>query len=405
MQVYIRKNSESECEGESMGTKTGGGKNPGKRSKTTKAGMAAVLLCVLHILILIGCGSEPEEQGETTEVFGIYTISPSGVLRADGSGYLHFYDPESEKAAYLCSHAGCLHQDSQCSAYMEGLAGAFFAQDKLYFLKNGSDGTQLVRANRYGEDRTTIGTLEGILMKEYTKQAEGKLYFVCIVYDEEERINTYRCYEFDPEQDKVTQLELPDSGMRISSLADMDVTEAYYYYVIAGSDVKLSDYFDQESANFNEIDWDEITYTYQLIRVERDTGKAEPLIKQEVQAAEMFAAQILQAEGDELLLFWGNQIVSTDSAGEIKAVLYERGESWSVDAMGDYYIVSDYSSGDNVFYLLKDWQEVGSFTGPDGITYLGASGGTVYFMGANKLYYMDYEEVEAGNYELKETEF
>lgn len=388
-----------------MGTKTGGGKNPGKRSKTTKAGMAAVLLCVLHILILVGCGSEPEEQGETTEVFGIYTISPSGVLHADGSGYLHFYDPESEKAAYLCSHAGCLHQDSQCSAYMEGLLGAFFAQDKLYFMKSDSEGTELIRANRYGEERKTVGTLDGFLMKEYTKQEEGKLYFISIAYDEKEKKNIYCCYEFDPEQDALTQLALPDTGMLISSLTDVGVTESCYYYTFAGSNVNINDYYNSETGNFDELDWDNLTYIYQLIRVERDTNEAEILLTQEDGALTSFAVQILQVQEDELLLFWDRQIVSVGLDGTTREVLYEREGDWEIDAMEDYYIVSYSTSGYSTYYILKDWQEVGSFTGPEYCSYLGTSGGAVYFYGMAGLYYMDYEEMEAGNYELEKIEF
>ncbi|MDE6420231.1 MAG: hypothetical protein K2K87_06865, partial [Lachnospiraceae bacterium] len=64
--------------------------------------MKAILLIIS--LFLAGCGTKEDAvQGETTDIFKSYTISPSGALKNNGNGYLLFYDRESDSTVYLCN--------------------------------------------------------------------------------------------------------------------------------------------------------------------------------------------------------------------------------------------------------------------------------------------------------------
>ncbi|MGN1160049.1 MAG: hypothetical protein ACI4SE_07605 [Lachnospiraceae bacterium] len=380
--------------------------NTAKPILTGKSGKWKCLLLCVVMCLLSGCGKQEKTQGETTELFSTYTVSQSGVLKSDGLGYLHFFDKESGQVVYLCNRGGCLHRDSTCSAYAEALLTAFFAEDQLYYFQvEAEERIKITKANRYGENRQVIGYVQGIPLVADMNIAEEKLYFNCILYDKEKETSYYQCYAMDPESGEIAELPMPEIENEIGGMADFAVTDSYYYYTYALSDMNLNDYMNQDTGELSDVPWDEMQYTYRLYRINRENGEETVLLEEQVSAERSFAQEILEADDKQILIYWGQQILWYDPLTGEKQVCYgEEGQenSWSIKQAGEYYILLELDGSGN-YHVLRDWQEVGSFSGKMG-TCLGACGGTVYFEGDGKLYYMDYEQIETGNYELSELE-
>lgn len=362
-----------------------------------------LFLC-LGMLLLSGCGNQVEECEETTELFSSYAVSQSGVLKGDGYGYLHFWDKESEQIVYLCNKAGCRHQDSSCSAYIDNLMTAFFADGHLYFFQvEAEEQIKITKADRYGENRKVVGYIQGLPLVKEMKIVEGKLYVNCILYDKETETNRYQCYTMNLSDGKIVELPMPKIEDEIGGMANFAVTDSYYYYTYALSDINLNDYLNMDTGELSEVPWEEIEYTYRLYQINRESGEERILIEECANAEQSFALQILEVTQEYVLLYWDQQVLQYDVLTGERQVRYDLGEqdnSYSIKKAGDYYVLLELNGLGN-YYVLQDWQEIGDFSANIG-TCLGLCGENVYFEGDGKLYYIEYENFKAGNYEVME---
>lgn len=363
--------------------------------------IAVGMLLLLTAGLGLGCGKgkETSRSGETTELFGgPYTMSPAGVLRVNDRGYLQFFDKESDQTVYLCNQAGCNHRDADCSAYAEYLQNAFYANDELYLIQfYGADQIQVMKANRYGEDRQILGELDVFPLPFAMCVYEDVLYFI----GSDIRANTERLYTLQLKDGTLEALPNADTGYRISNVSDFYVTDRYIYTQYIASDTDLNDYFDSATGEFKEIEWDSIVYAYLLYRTDRQTGETELLIKEE--GGDEVMLTILEAEGESFTIRLRDSILRYEGK-ELAETLYTySGDAayWEVKPFTEGYLICE-SGTEYRFRILENFTETGSFTDPEGSVnyYYGAAGDTLYFGGDATLYYMELEDFKAGNYEF-----
>ena len=384
----------------------------GQRNKI----IAMLLSIALAGTLLTGCGKETqtmeESLGETTEVFNIYMMSPSGVLRGDGQGYLHFYDRESGQTAYLCSQTGCLHQDANCGAYINGLYCAFYYDDNLYYIRFTVDENdraiyQLLRANRYGEERQQLAEFSPLPFPPDIKQYEGKLYFFGSDWDYEEDKAEGGLFTVDLESGEFMQIDHVE-GYNIdyplmSFSGQYYLTDRYLYRIYTSSNMDLNEFYDQETGAFLPINWDELVTTWLLYRTDRETGESELLIEEVEDSDEFVMMDIIEADGEEMIVRLYNRIIRYEN-GEEAEVLYEyTGEDilWTITRLGDEYLVCE-NKPENRFHILRDWEEADSFSAlEEWCGCYGKAGNTIYFNTNSGLYAMDYEAFLNGSYELE----
>lgn len=367
----------------------------------------AVTVLFLSAFLGSGCGNEREEtkNGETTELFsGAYTMSPAGVLRVDDHGYLQFYSRESGSTIYLCNQAGCSHQDKNCSAYVEGIQTAFYFNDDLYFVQFlGGSQTQIMRANRYGENRQILGEMDVFPIPFSLRIYEGILYFIGDKWEfgEGESTHTEGLYTFRLSDGTFTALTSVDTGYRISNVSDFLVTDQYIYTQYSASDVDINDYFDVSTGELQKIDWDSIVYTYLLYRTDRQTGETELLMKEE--GGDEVGVTILEANGESFIVRLYNNILRYEGE-ELAEVLYTYSgdkEYWQVKPLGDGYLVSE-GMAPCQFHILENFTEMGMFGDAEENVncFYGSAGDTLYFGGNYTLYYMEWEDFKRGDYDF-----
>lgn len=369
--------------------------------------MAVGLLLLLTAGLSLGCGKgkETSRRGETTELFGgSYTMSPAGVLRVGDRGYLQFFDRESAQTVYLCNQAGCNHRDADCSAYAEYLQNAFFANDELYLIQfYGADRIQVMKANRYGEDRQILGELDVFPLPFAMCVYEDTLYFIGSGWEFEADNSTHAegLYTFQLKDGTLEALPNVDTGYLISNVSDFYVTDRYIYTQYTASDTDLDDYFDFSTGELREIEWDSIVYAYLLYRTDRQTGETELLIKEE--GGDEVIVTILEAEGENFTVRLRDSILRYEGK-ELAETLYTySGDTayWEVKPFTEGYLICE-SGTEYRFRILENFTETGSFTDSEGSVnyYYGAVGDTLYFGGDATLYYMELDDFKAGNYEF-----
>ncbi|MBD5481959.1 MAG: hypothetical protein HDR15_05430 [Lachnospiraceae bacterium] len=366
----------------------------------------AILLIIC--LLLAGCGNkENAVQGETTDIFSSYTISPSGTLKNNGNGYLLFYDRESDSTVYLCNRAGCRHIDHDCGAYFENMYEAFFYNNNLYIITIiPAGGCQIFRADRYGENRELLATTS---MPTLQKEIIGNhFYFLGAIMEEIEGQNN--------SSHSVGQLlcrlnldtgdyrEFPniDTGYPNVSLGNFTVTDNFIYTSYTSSSIDFSNLLDSETGELKDIAWDEIVYTDLVYRMDRDTEEMELIYTSEKTGGSTFGVSVLEENEHFLTLFSSDQICEYNLQTGEETILYEpTANMHEIDKIGTYYLFCDYS--ERKFVLLKDWQETASFSGLDYEidSYFGMSGDTVYFGRNGALCAIKYEDLINGIYDFK----
>lgn len=380
-------------------------KMAGRENKRNRQGKRLALVVLLLITgYCAGCGNgkDAAAKGETTEIFGSWTISPAGILRVDERNYLRFYSQESDSTVYLCNQAGCSHQDKNCSAYVENLRTAFYYNDYLYLIQSDNTHTRIQRANRYGENRQLLGETEAFPLSFSMRLYEGKLYFIGDMWDFEQDKNSQGLYAFDLKDGTMEVFSNADTGYPISNVADFLLTDQYIYTHYTACDIDVNDYFDFNTGELQGIQWDSIIYTPLLYRTDRQTGETDLLIEEA--GAEL---TLLEAEGEKLVVRLGDSILRYEGKEPVETLYTYSGgaEYWQVKSFGTGYLISDLPSTSQ-FLILKDFTETGSFADPEGkaTIYYGAAGDMLYFNGSignqGVLYSMEREDFEAGNYEF-----
>ncbi|MDE5818181.1 MAG: hypothetical protein K2I07_02530 [Lachnospiraceae bacterium] len=358
-------------------------------------------------LLLTGCGNkESAVQGETTDIFGSYTISPSGALKNSGNGYLLFYDKESDSTVYLCNRAGCRHFDHTCGAYFEHITLPFFYDGNLYIVASTlTEDSQIFRADRYGENRELIQTISSPVLQ--IEIVGNELYFFGVIMEEVEGENN--------SQHSVGQLlcrlnldtgdyeEFPniDTGYPNASPGHFAVTDNFIYISYTSSSINPNELFDADTGKLKDIAWDEIVYTNLVYRMDRDTEEAELIYTREKTGGN-FGVSVLEENEHSLTLFSPDRIWEYDLRTGEETILYEPiDEMGEVSKIGTYYLICDYS--ERKFVLLKDWQEAASFSGWDYEvdSYFGISGDSVYFGRNGNLCAIKYEDLVNGNYDFR----
>ncbi|MGN1158899.1 MAG: hypothetical protein ACI4SE_01765 [Lachnospiraceae bacterium] len=361
--------------------------------------VTGIFLFVL-IVSLAGCGKKETVQGETTEIFGTYTMSDAGALKSNGNGYLKFYDRESDSVVYLCNKVGCQHLDSDCNAYVEGLNEAFFYNDSLYIIQTADiENFYLIKANRYGEERQVLGEFRTYPLPSSMVIFEDDLYFIGIGWDYETDTDIMQMCRLNLSDGSYEEIPNLETGYPLAELTSFLVTEDYNYLVYTAGNMDVSDFLDIESGTLTEVPWDEFKYTVLLYRVDRETLETEVLYQKELSGSENFSLRPLEVDGSRFILQVSNEIMEYDAATGQETLLYEISGSGQIKKAGEYYIVWDYTSPVN-FILLKDWKEEGTFMDESGAvnTYFGTIGDTVYFGGDGVLYSMSYTDLKTGNY-------
>ena len=363
-------------------------------------------------LLLIGCGSKEQVKQETTELFYDYTVSPAGALRFDGYGYLHFYSSETDSWVYLCNRPGCLHSDSSCGAYWgpNPPRDAFFYDGSLYVWQIASsalDG-RLIRANRYGEERQEMVTVESFPYPLSTRLVGSDQYFLGEIWEDAGNSKEKVLYRVNLENGTYDMFPRPDTGYAVEYFDGYAVTDDYLYYLYIVSDVDFNDLIDGDSFEFIDESWREIVYMTRLYRMDRKTEEFELLLERTTEWFVPHTIEILEPRGKQLLLVLEDQVVEYDpDTGETTLLLdmaTVTSDDWmNMKPVGEMWIVN---VGNSQFVLLKDWKEVGRFSGPWEAYYqaLGMCNEIVYFVGHNGLSYMNYEDLVNGDYTIQDAD-
>ena len=368
--------------------------------KVCKVKYLAAVLLILTAGLCSGCGKEASETGETTELFGSYTMSPAGVLRVENSRYLRFYSREADSIVYLCNQAGCSHRDETCSAYVENLQTAFFYHDDLYYIQSfGSDGIRVIRANRYGEDRQQVGEAD-VSLWTYKVSIDGDtLYFIGDTWGPDEGAGVQGLYAFRLSDGTFTAFPKEDTGYLISNVSGYLVSDRYVYTKYTTSDIDLNDYFDEDTGAYQGIDLTSVVYTQLLYRTDRQTGETELLIKEDGEEL-----TILEAEDESYIVRLQDRILRYEGTEPAETLYTYAGGTkyWVIKPLGEKYLIVERLPECRQFRILENFAETGIFADPAGEVndYFGAVGDTLYFGGNATLYYMEMEDFDAGNYEF-----
>lgn len=367
---------------------------------------AAVIFSVL-CLLLTGCGNkESAAQGETTDIFKSYSISPSGALKNNGNGFLLFYDKESDSTVYLCNRAGCRHIDRTCGAYFEHMCLPFFYNDNLYVVASTlPEDSQIFRADRYGENRELIQTISYPVLQ--IEIVGNELYFFGIIMGEEEVGNSRHSVgqllcRLNLDTGDYEEFPNIDTGYPNANPGYFSVTNNFIYITYNSSSIDFIDLFDSDTGELKDVAWDEIVYTDLVYRMDRDTEETELIYTREKTGGNTFGVSVLEENQHSLTLFSPDRIWEYDLRTGEETILYEPIEEMEeVSRIGTHYLICNYSEKN--FVLLKDWQEVASFSGWDYEidSYFGMSGDTVYFGRNGNLCVIKYEDLINGNYDFR----
>ena len=366
---------------------------------------------LVFFLLLTGCGNKEQVKQETTELFYNYTVSSSGALRFDGYSYLHFYSSETDSWVYLCNRPGCLHSDGSCGAYWgpNPPRDAFFYDGRLYVWQTANkawDG-RLIRANRYGEEREEIVTLESFPLLRFTRLVGSDLYFLGEIWEDAGNSKEKVLYRVNLENGTYDMFPRPDTGYSVEYFDDYAVTDDYLYYLYTVSDVDFNDLLDGDSFEFIDESWREIVYRTRLYRMDRKTEEFELLLERTTEWFVPNTIEILEPRGKQLLLVLENQVVEYDPDTGNTTLLLDMATVapdglWNMKPVGEMWIVN---MGNSQFVLLKDWKEVARFSGPQEAYYqaMGMCDEIVYFVGKNGLSYMNYEDLVNGDYTIRDA--
>lgn len=386
-----------------------------RRSKKAGTNKRTGFLLFAVCLILTGCGKkESDIQGETTDIFGVYTISPSGALRdEDGKNYLRFYDRESDSIVYLCNRAGCRHIDHNCAAYFENMQEAFFYNDDLYVIISVPwEDSQIFRADRYGENRELLGTMPDPALQQ--EIIGNEFYFFGIIWedvsDTSRRSAGLMLCILNLDTGDCENIPNVDTGYPNTSLEHFTVTDDFIYLSYTASSVDISDFFDFDTGELKDITWDEIVYTTLLYRMDRNTKETELVYTREKTGGTSTGGiTVLEEKENSLILSRMGRIFEYDLQTGEETVLYESAdEEIYVHKLRDHYLISSYWEHWSI--LLKDWQEVASFSWDDYEidSYHGISGDAIYFSyfsGNTNLCWIAYNDLIDGNYDFHHIDF
>lgn len=369
-------------------------------------------LLLILCLLLAGCGKQDAKdtaaQGETTEIFSSYTISPSGVLRSSSNYYLLFYDKESDSTVYLCNRAGCRHIDHDCGAYFENLYSAFFYHDSLYavtILSLETESCEIFRANRYGENRELLAAISmPVLQMEIVG---NEFYFFAPIMEKiddnaSHSVGQLLC-RLNLDTGDYREFPAIDTGYPNASPGHFTITENFIYLNYTASSVDFSDFFDYQTGELKDITWDEIVYTDLLYRVDRNTEDAELIYMRESMGG-VSGLSVLEEREHSLILSCSDRIWEYDPQTGAETVLYapadETSQLTEIYPLGEYNMVCDYKN--SRFILLKDWQETGflSMTEHEVDTFFGKCGDTVYFGRWGQLCAIAYDDLINGVYDF-----
>ncbi|MBD5483905.1 MAG: hypothetical protein HDR15_15540 [Lachnospiraceae bacterium] len=359
-------------------------------------------------LLLTGCGNkESAAQGETTDIFGSYTISPSGALKNNGNGYLLFYDKESDSTVYLCNRAGCRHIDHTCGAYFEGMILPFFFDSYLYIVASTlTEDCQIFRADRYGENRELLQTISRPVLQ--IEIVGNELYFFGVIMEDAEEESTSRqsvgqlLCRLNLDTGDYKEFSNIATGYPNANPGHFTVTNNFFYISYNSSSIDFSKLFDSDTGKLKDIAWDEIVYTDLVYRMNRDTEEMELIYTREKTGGNTFSVSVLEENEYSLTLFSPDRIWEYDLRTGEETILYEPIEEMEeVSKIGTHYLICNYSEKN--FILLKDWQEAASFSGLDYEvdSYFGMSGDSVYFGRNGNLCAIKYEDLVNGNYDFR----
>ena len=319
-------------------------------------GAALLLLLVLSA----GCGGREQPLKETTELFDIYSISPSGALKFDGYGYLHFCSAETDQWTYLCNKPGCLHSDSSCGAFWgaDGVNRAFFYNGNLYVFHQDT----LYQANAYGEERRALGKTEALpYLISAIRLDGGRVYYIGECWNDTSNTAEMRLCRMDLADGTYEELPQPDNGYEFRTLSWYHISgnDSYQFYV--STEVNLHDFFDPESQELTE-GWKDVIPICQLYRTDLVTGESELLLERESPRNAGSALEPVAFHDGLLTLILDGTAVDYDPATGKTTPLADMSaiapDGWSkIILLGDKQIVCAATSDPIV---LDHWQVTGS---------------------------------------------
>lgn len=165
-------------------------------------------LIVISIVVVVGIVTtllilllRPEQGGNTQNAvpvrfIGDGCVTDQGIYFNTSSNLaIRFYDIQAQKTVYLCTKPNCQHkaprdrlnlQEGDCEAYFtdNGLMTSF--DGKLYYTYSVSyNQTDVYQCEPDGTNRRKVGTIEGEMSSFGNYMKDGKLYYVCRVFDEQ----------------------------------------------------------------------------------------------------------------------------------------------------------------------------------------------------------------------------
>ncbi len=364
--------------------------------------LGSVLL--LFLLVFTGCGAGEQELKETTEFFGSYNISPSGALKFDGYGYLHFFSAETCQWMYLCNKPGCLHNDSSCGAFWgaDGLSRAFFYDGDLYVIHQGI----LSRANAYGEERRDIGeTGDGFYRS--LQLDSGILYYISEIWDAASDSTEVQFRRIDLSNGKCEELPQPDSGHTVQTFQRYYLSGDDCCALYICSDIDLNDFFDKESGTLMD-GWQNVPIISQLYRTNLTTGESELILERE----KPLTLEPLALKGRVMtLVLDGTAAEFNLDTREITPLadmtaIIPGGDDWSSFVIiGDRQILSTSVNTTNELIFLDNWQVTARLDRQEGwLTPIGKCGDKVFFNCNDGVAYLLWEDLVQGRYDFHISE-
>lgn len=333
--------------------------------KVKKIGIA---IAICYVFLLSGC-EKKADTGETTQVFGQYAIGPSGILHRNSSytSYMMFYDFASDEDVFLCSKTGCTHNNTECYAYLNALS-AFYYKDSLYYFTNDEDGEiNLIRANKYGENKEVITT--GI--QEYPDSQsfqimEQDLYFIGMGYDMETERSYTALLRIDLETGEKDIDQIEDRKGERGNIEAYLITEKELLIERGAYDIDLNEYLDTDNGELRDVPWEDVTSIIEIYSVNLETGNNDLMLRKERKLFDSQTGQmdsgyfnLIQYEDHILLYSYENQIIELNTETQEQQILYTySGEESmsSVNRTGNYYIC-EFEYGYK-FLILKDWEAI-----------------------------------------------
>ena len=372
--------------------------------QTFHSKIVLTLVFVLTILVS-GCQTSHPPKAESTQLFSAYAISQSGVLKANGYGYLHFWDNTTQKTVPLCNQQGCLHQTSSCSAYYPNLIRAFYYNDALYFFQyNNADTYSLSVANLFGEERTHLIDMNVFCIPDSLHICDNTLYFMGTRYDKTKDMNVTEACLVNLSSGTFQSIENKSLENTYTYLTDFLATEDYYFELYSGTNVNLPSLFDTESEYLQNVDWDSIPYYYYLYQTNRETGSASLLLSCEALSSESFITALIEYSQDYVLFQWGNSIYKYFPLTNELTLCYDyagTGIVTGVHKMQDFYLL-ELDGAENRFLLLNNWSDFYAFGEITDVIngYLGSIGDLAYFVGNGTLFFVPCSDLRNKTYSV-----